>query len=126
MAIYEECQHFGLYLDALANDFQRYQACRAKAEGLRNRWFEGQRREVNKIIDAAMTGDRMYRNMNKGELTATGETIWAKALESRDLAGAEQMYHRWAYGYLQAWQARSPGTISLLGSGLPGSLPTPG
>jgi hypothetical protein len=114
-------QHFGEYLDSLKNDYQRYQACRAKAEGLRNQWFAGQKREINRIMDLAIAGDHRYQRMSPGEMQATGESNWSLRKESKDLAGAEQMYWRWAMGYLQATQYRSP--MSLMAGSLPVNSP---
>lgn len=90
-----ESQHFGLYLDGLDNDFQRAQACRAKAEGLRNKWYEGLREA---IADALIDPD--LRNFTAEQKEITGESRWSLTKRSKDLAGAEQMYWRWMAGYL--------------------------
>lgn len=98
-------RHFGEYLDSCANDFQRAQACRAKAEKYRNLWFAGQREMVAKALL-----DETLGSMTPKEREATGEHRWSISKRSRDLAGTEQMYWRWMDGYLD-WYANNPKLI---------------
>lgn len=91
--------HFGEKLDSMPGDFQRAQACRAKAEKCRNGWFAGQRRMVAEALsDPALEG------YSYGERVATGEARWSLSTVAKDLSGAEQMYWRWMQGYLEFYR----------------------
>lgn len=108
-------EHFGEKLDSLRGDFQRAQACRAKAEKYRNEWFAGQRRTV-----ADALADPTLEGKSYGERVATGESRWSLSTAAKDLAGVEQMYWRWMQGYLDFYRAdprlarNSPPEVTLI------------
>lgn len=95
-------------LAKMSNDWQRYQFCRMKVDGYRNAWFRGQR---NSVLQVLRSTEEQYDHMSAERRVSTGESRWSKSLESKDLAGAEQMYARWAMLYLAAsaeTRARNP------------------
>lgn len=95
--------HEGRALDALETDFHRYVECRRKAEANRNLWFQGQNEE---IALALRDSSPKYSHMSVRNRVILGQTRWGSRPQSKDFADAEQMYSRWAWFYLQCWQAQ--------------------
>lgn len=92
--------HHGEVLNALSGDYARYQYCRAMAEKYRNKWWDGKLDEVRKAREEARRDDRLRRRSAE-EIDQIGEQRWSRSVESKDLIGLEQMWHRWMTGYAQ-------------------------
>lgn len=80
-------------LDACESDAERYKLATGWASEARALWYRGQ---TEAITDMLLSEDIRYRYMSAEERRAIGLVKWSKSPVSKDLAGLEQMYSRWA------------------------------
>jgi hypothetical protein len=90
-------------LAGLDNDYQRFQYCHMKAEMARADWYSGQTASVLSVLGSR---EEQYGNMDGATRVMTGNTNWSLSRESKDLAGLDQMYTRWAQLYLASSEAK--------------------
>lgn len=88
--------HRGQILDMLPDDNARYDQCLAWAEEERNKFYQGLRET---ILDVVESREERYRQYSPEARTRIGEQRWSNTSKSKELAGNEQMYMRWAQGY---------------------------
>jgi hypothetical protein len=86
----------GQVLDSLPDDDARYDQCLAWAEEERNKFYQGLHETVQDVVTS--TSDR-YRPYSPETRKHIGQLRWGSSSKSKELAGAEQMYMRWATGY---------------------------
>lgn len=88
--------HRGEILDSLPDDEARYDQCLSWAEEERNKFYQGLRESIRDVLGS---DSEQYRQYDGRARTMIGEQRWASCKKSKELAGTEQMYMRWAEGY---------------------------
>jgi hypothetical protein len=91
-------------LDGMATDWQRYTFCRQRAEHFRRQFFDEERSYIANVL--ATDADR-YAGMSKSQRIAQATVKWETSVKGQNLFAAEAVWHRWAQGYLAAWQAKT-------------------
>jgi hypothetical protein len=86
----------GDILDRLPDDKARHDQCLAWAEEERNKFYQGLRESIQDVI---WSDSERYRQYDGRARTTIGELRWTDSKKSKELAGSEQMYMRWAEGY---------------------------
>jgi hypothetical protein len=101
---YMNQDHDGETLNALRDDYARYQYCWRRAIHFRSAWYDGQR---NLVASTLASTHARYADATRGERVKNAKLAWCASAEAQDIAEAEQQWHRWALGHLAAWQATS-------------------
>ena len=86
----------GEILDMLQDDEARYDQCLAWAEEERNKFYQGLRETIQDIVTS---NSERYRDYGSAARRTIGEVRWSQTAKSKELAGNEQMYMRWAQSY---------------------------
>jgi hypothetical protein len=86
----------GDILDALPDDNARFDQCMSWAEEERNKFYQGLRESIRDILGSDSDQFAQYDGRAR---TRIGEQRWSNSRKSKELAGNEQMYMRWAEGY---------------------------
>jgi hypothetical protein len=89
-------------LGRLESDYHRYQYCRIQFEKFQAEWWDGQRKSVQDVL---LSREQAYERYSAAQRIVIGKQRWGKSAEAKDVAGLEQMWHRWMLGYLQAYEA---------------------
>lgn len=82
-----------------ASDYERMVLCQEWAAEERRKWYQGQ---AECIADVLGSTNVRYRYYNEEARRRIGGKNWSNTLASRDIAGLEEMYSRWAHEYAVA------------------------
>lgn len=83
-------------LEAAPDNLVRMRMCAEWQAKARAAWYEGERREVIKLLTSEQA---QHRHMDVRARKLVGQRMWALNPKNKDLAGAEQMYARWVSSY---------------------------
>lgn len=87
----------GMILKRASSDVERRSLCLQWASEARTEWYAGRKRYIARVV---LSDHPRYKQYSPEARAKIGEQQWGQSVEQKDLAALEQMYTRWATGFV--------------------------